>query len=150
MEQSFFPSGNGVKTLDELSKRLCNLSVMSQRAGRSRRSPRTADNTQLNAASSVRDMPHRAGWTTRRTGCRAVVPAPVDTFAERDLINTPYGGSDAASNDLIRNRFLNESGTADPTRTTVTGAPAHGTPANGTEFAHARPRRGRRQLRKQA
>ncbi|TPQ21465.1 ROK family transcriptional regulator [Streptomyces sporangiiformans] len=101
--QSFFLSGICVKTLDELSKRTCNLGAMSQKAGGSLRSLRRSNQEQLIALLLAQGPAHRAELARKAGVSRTTVSTIVSELMARGLIIT----ADAEPHDDLDGRAGN-------------------------------------------
>jgi DNA-binding MarR family transcriptional regulator len=103
--QSFFLSGNRVKTLDELSKLLSNLCAMSQKAGGSLRSLRRSNQEQLIALLIAQEPLYRAELAHRAGVSRTTVSTIVGRLMARDLITAADEESDGDLDGRSGNRL---------------------------------------------
>ncbi len=86
MGQSIFLSGNCVKSLDELSKRMSNLCVMNQRPGGSLRSLRRSNQEQVIALLMTQGPLHRAELARQAGVSRTTVSTIVSELLARGLV----------------------------------------------------------------
>lgn len=104
--QSFFLSGNCVKSLDELSKTMGNLSDMSQKAGGSLRSLRRSNEEQIIALLLSQGPLHRAELARQAGVSRTTVSTIVGELVERGLITTIDEEPDGSLDGRVGNRLL--------------------------------------------